>query len=159
MQELLSKTLLVNTDLYCVTAEGVPYWNETDANLTDRERELLELRSAIVYDTYYGERYATAAMNELPRGSSLSRRPRPAGFHNSRKPTLVRCGEAPAKIGNFANKTGGSPGTPLIPFNLRQKRRKTGERFLRSQAPPSAWAPGGAFIGEWGRLRPIGARS
>lgn len=68
MQELLSKTLLVNTDLYCVTAEGVPYWNETDANLTDRERELLELRSAIVYDTYYGERYATAAMNELPRG-------------------------------------------------------------------------------------------
>jgi len=63
MQERLSKALLVNTDLYCVTGKGVPYWNESDAALSDEDRELMELRSAIIYDTYYGQRYATAAMN------------------------------------------------------------------------------------------------
>ena len=68
MQERLSKALLVNTDLYCVTAQGVPYWNESDAALSDEDRELINLRSAIVYDTYYGQRYATIAMNR-PVGS------------------------------------------------------------------------------------------
>ncbi|MPM55752.1 hypothetical protein SDC9_102549 [bioreactor metagenome] len=68
MQERLSKALLVNTDLYCVTAQGVPYWNESDAALSDEDRELMNLRSAIVYDTYYGQRYATSAMNR-PVGS------------------------------------------------------------------------------------------
>lgn len=63
MQERLSKALLVNTDLYCVTAEGVPCWNESDAGLADEDQELLKLRDAIVYDTYYGQRYVTAEMN------------------------------------------------------------------------------------------------
>ena len=64
MQERLSKALLVNTDLYCVTAEGTPYWNVTDAQLTNEDRELMELRDAIVYDTYYGNRYVTDRMNQ-----------------------------------------------------------------------------------------------
>ena len=64
MQERLSKALLVNTDLYCVAADGTPYWNVSDAQLTDEDRELMELRDAIVYDTYYGNRYATARMNQ-----------------------------------------------------------------------------------------------
>ncbi|BAL01849.1 putative esterase [Oscillibacter valericigenes Sjm18-20] len=68
MQERLSKALLVNTDLYCVTADGNPYWNVSSAKLTDEDRELIKLRDAVVYDTYYGQRYATARMNQ-PVGS------------------------------------------------------------------------------------------
>jgi phosphoglycerol transferase MdoB-like AlkP superfamily enzyme len=68
MQERLSKALLVNTDLYCVTTDGTPYWNVSSANLTDEDRELLKLRDALVYDTYYGQRYVTSRMNQ-PVGS------------------------------------------------------------------------------------------
>lgn len=68
MQERLSKALLVNTDLYCVTADGTPYWNISSAHLTDEDRELIKLRDAIVYDTYYGQRYVTDRMNQ-PVGS------------------------------------------------------------------------------------------
>ena len=64
MQERLSQSLLVNTDLYCVTGDGMPYWNTSDAKLTDEDRELLELREAIVYDAYYGAGYATERMNQ-----------------------------------------------------------------------------------------------
>lgn len=63
MQERLGQALLVNTDLYCVTDEGEPFWNAADASLTDEERELLELRRAVVYDVYYGQGYSVEKMN------------------------------------------------------------------------------------------------
>ena len=68
MQERLAQALLINTDLYCVTADGTPYWNTTDADLSDEDRELLELRGAVIYDIYYGKRYCIEKMNQ-PVGS------------------------------------------------------------------------------------------
>lgn len=68
MQERLAQDLLINTDLYCVTADGTPYWNAADADLSDEDRELLELRGAVIYDVYYGKRYCTGKMNQ-PVGS------------------------------------------------------------------------------------------
>ena len=35
-----------------------------EADLTAEERELLELRDAVVYDAFFGEQYITAAMNQ-----------------------------------------------------------------------------------------------
>jgi hypothetical protein len=64
MQRRLSKALLVNTDLYCVAGDGTPYWNASSADLRLEDRELLDLRRAILYDSYYGQQYATQAMNQ-----------------------------------------------------------------------------------------------
>lgn len=64
MQKALSKDMLIDTDLYCVTGEGTPYWTQDEAELSTQDRELLRLRDAIVYDTYYGEQYVTAQMNQ-----------------------------------------------------------------------------------------------
>ena len=68
MQERMAQALLINTDLYCVTADGTPYWNTTEADLSDEDRELLELRGAVIYDIYHGKRYCTEKMNQ-PVGS------------------------------------------------------------------------------------------
>lgn len=65
MQERLSQSLLINTELYCVTADGTPSWTTAAADLTGEDRELLLLRSAVIYDTYYGQRYVTGKMNQI----------------------------------------------------------------------------------------------
>ena len=68
LQSLVSDTALTNTDLYFVDGEGRAYASAADAPLTEEQRHILELRSAVTYDAFYGKQYITAAMNE-PAGS------------------------------------------------------------------------------------------
>ena len=68
MQNEVRQFSLTNTDLYFVDGEGRAYASAADAPLTEEQRHILELRSAVTYDAFYGKRYITAAMNE-PAGS------------------------------------------------------------------------------------------
>ena len=53
-------------ELYFADGESVISASEADAALTEEQRELLALRSAVVYDAFFGKNYITAAMNEAP---------------------------------------------------------------------------------------------
>ena len=64
LQQMVSDVALADVDLYFADGESRITRNVETADLTDAERELLELRRAVVYDTYFGERYITEAMNE-----------------------------------------------------------------------------------------------
>ena len=68
MQNEVRQFSLTNTDLYFVDGEGRAYASAADAPLTEEQRHILELRSAVTYDAFYGKQYITAAMNE-PAGS------------------------------------------------------------------------------------------
>lgn len=68
MRQAVSQILLVDTDLYCVDSGGKPYWSSGEVELTEWEKELESLRSAVMYDALYGQRYVTEKMNE-PVGS------------------------------------------------------------------------------------------
>jgi hypothetical protein len=64
LQQLVSETALADVDLYFADGESSITRNGKEAALTDAQRELLELRRAVVYDTYFGEQYITEEMNE-----------------------------------------------------------------------------------------------
>lgn len=68
LQNEVRQFSLTNTDLYFVDGEGRAYTSAADAPLTEEQRHILELRSAVTYDAFYGKQYITAAMNE-PAGS------------------------------------------------------------------------------------------
>ena len=68
LQNEVREFSLTNTDLYFVDGEGRAYASAADAPLTEEQRHILELRSAVTYDAFYGKQYITAAMNE-PAGS------------------------------------------------------------------------------------------
>ena len=68
MQNEVRQFSLTNTDLYFVDGEGRAYASAAEAPLTEEQRHILELRSAVTYDAFYGKQYITAAMNE-PAGS------------------------------------------------------------------------------------------
>ena len=55
---------LTNTELYFVDGDGNPSYSLEDSALTEEDRELLELRDAVMYDALYGKQYITAAMND-----------------------------------------------------------------------------------------------
>ena len=59
LQQLVSEVALADVDLYFADGESRITRNVETADLTDAEKELLELRRAVVYDTYFGERYIT----------------------------------------------------------------------------------------------------
>ena len=66
--ELVSQVSLTNTEQYFVDAGGTAYASQADAGLTPEEQEILELRSAVIYDAFYGQQYITEEMNR-PAGS------------------------------------------------------------------------------------------
>ena len=68
LQNEVRQFSLTNTDLYFVDGEGRAYASAAEAPLTEEQRHILELRSAVTYDAFYGKQYITAAMNE-PAGS------------------------------------------------------------------------------------------
>jgi len=65
LQQLVSEAALADVDLYFADGESTITRNVEDAALTEAQRELLELRRAVVYDTYFGEQYITQEMNAL----------------------------------------------------------------------------------------------
>jgi len=65
LQDKIRKVALTDTDLYFVDGEGNGYLSSADASLSDEAKELLELKKAVTYDAFYGERYITKAMNEM----------------------------------------------------------------------------------------------
>lgn len=67
LQNEIRKVALTDTDLYFVDGKGNGYFSSADAPLTDEAKELLELKKAVTYDAFYGERYITEAMNEMIR--------------------------------------------------------------------------------------------
>ena len=67
LQQLVSEAALADVDLYFADGESSITRNGKEAALTDAQRELLELRRAVVYDTYFGEQYITEEMNALTR--------------------------------------------------------------------------------------------
>ena len=64
LQNEIRQFALTETDLYFVDGEGNGYASRTDAPLTAEQKELMELRSAVIYDAFYGKQYITAQMNE-----------------------------------------------------------------------------------------------
>lgn len=62
--EKVSEVCLTNTELYFVDGEGEPSFSLEDSELSESDRELLELRDAVIYDAVYGQQYITASMNE-----------------------------------------------------------------------------------------------
>lgn len=62
--EAVSRVSLTDTDQYFVDGQGVPSASAAEADLSDEARELLKLRSDVIYDAMYGRQYITAAMNE-----------------------------------------------------------------------------------------------
>ena len=60
----VSEVCLTNTELYFVDGDGNPSYSLEDSALTESDRELLELRDAVMYDALYGQQYITAAMND-----------------------------------------------------------------------------------------------
>ena len=67
LQDKIRQVALTDTDLYFVDGEGNGYFSAAEAPLTDEARELLELKKAVTYDAFYGERYITEQMNEMIR--------------------------------------------------------------------------------------------
>lgn len=63
----VSEAALMDADLYFVDGESRVFRAAEAAELTPQQQELLELRQAVVYDAFYGQRYITAEMN-LPAG-------------------------------------------------------------------------------------------
>ena len=64
LQDRIREISLTDTDLYFVDGEGNGYFSAEEAPLSDEARELIELKRAVTYDAFYGERYITAQMNE-----------------------------------------------------------------------------------------------
>ena len=64
LQNEIRSFALTETDLYFVDGAGNGYASRADAPLTKEQKELMELRSAVVYDAFYGKQYITAQMNE-----------------------------------------------------------------------------------------------
>ena len=64
LQQLVSEVALADVDLYFADGESAIFASAAEADLTAEERELLELRDAVVYDAFFGEQYITAAMNQ-----------------------------------------------------------------------------------------------
>jgi len=62
----VSEVCLTNGELYFADGQGAISASEADAALTQAQRELLELRAAVLYDAFFGKNYITAAMNEAP---------------------------------------------------------------------------------------------
>ena len=62
--EKVSEVCLTNTELYFVDGAGNPSFSLADSALSAEDRELLELRDAVIYDAIYGRQYITAAMND-----------------------------------------------------------------------------------------------
>ena len=62
----VSNVYLTNGELYFADGESNISRSQADAALTEAQRELLELREAVVYDAFFGRQYITAAMNEVP---------------------------------------------------------------------------------------------
>jgi len=60
----VSEVCLANGELYFADGESGISASEAAAALTEEQRELLELRAAVVYDAFFGKHYITAAMNE-----------------------------------------------------------------------------------------------
>ena len=62
--EKVSQVCLTNTELYFVDGAGTPSAGVEEADLSDEDRELLQLREDVLYDAMYGQQYITAEMNE-----------------------------------------------------------------------------------------------
>ena len=60
----VSEVCLTDGELYFADGEGEISRSETDADLTPAQREILELRAAVVYDAFFGQKFITAAMNQ-----------------------------------------------------------------------------------------------
>lgn len=67
LQDKIRQVALTDTDLYFVDGEGKGYFSAAEAPLSDEAKELLELKKAVTYDAFYGERYITEAMNDVIR--------------------------------------------------------------------------------------------
>ena len=62
--EKVSEVCLTNTELYFVDGDGNPSYSLEESALSEADRELLELRDAVIYDALYGKQYITAEMND-----------------------------------------------------------------------------------------------
>ena len=62
--EKAAEVSLTQTELYFVDGQGNPSDSREDAALTAKQKEILDLRDAVVYDAVYGKRYITDAMNQ-----------------------------------------------------------------------------------------------
>lgn len=60
---LAAKVQLVSREVYFVNGKGEPFFTQAQAGLSAEEEHLLYLRSCVLYDAIYGERYITREMN------------------------------------------------------------------------------------------------
>ncbi|MBQ9522154.1 MAG: sulfatase-like hydrolase/transferase [Oscillospiraceae bacterium] len=60
---LSAKVQLVSREVYFVNGKGEPFFTQARAQLSEEEEHLLYLRSCVLYDALYGERYITREMN------------------------------------------------------------------------------------------------
>ena len=58
-----AKVQLVSREVYFANGDGVPFFTQADAGLSEEETHLLNLRSAALYDALYGQRYITSELN------------------------------------------------------------------------------------------------
>ena len=54
---------LVSREVYFVNGKGEPFFSQAQAGLSKEEEHLLYLRSSVLYDAIYGNRYITPEMN------------------------------------------------------------------------------------------------
>ena len=64
LMQLVSRVCLTDTELYFTDGEGRTFLSESDAGLSAQAQELLDLRSAVLYDAFYGQGYIKEAMNQ-----------------------------------------------------------------------------------------------
>lgn len=64
LQQKVSEAALADVDLFFADGQSRITASEEEADLTAEQRELLDLRRAVVYDTYFGKQYITEEMNK-----------------------------------------------------------------------------------------------
>jgi hypothetical protein len=60
---LSANVQLVSREVYFVNGAGEPFYSQAQAGLSKEEEHLLYLRSCVLYDAIYGQRYITSEMN------------------------------------------------------------------------------------------------
>ena len=63
---LSAQVQIVSREVYFANGDGEVFFTQAEAGLSDDDERLLYLRSCVLYDAIYGERYITREMNRVP---------------------------------------------------------------------------------------------